>query len=369
MNVLHFSKTYFPDNYGGVENVIYQISEDGFKHGIHSEVLFLSNRGSNRNEKINNHITHRSNLDIYLASTGFSLSVFKDFSELASSADIVHYHFPWPFMDAVHFLTRIKKPTVVTYHSDIIKQKHLYQFYKPLMFLFLNNVNRVVATSSNYLKTSSVLDKLKSKVDIIPIGINDCSCTSHSTELLSKWKRKIGSRFFLFIGAFRYYKGLHILLEAMKYTDFPVVLVGVGALEKDLKSQAESLNLKNIHFLGALPNEDKCVLLKLCYCVVFPSHLRSEAFGITLVEGAMYGKPLISSEIGTGTTYINIHNETGLVVPPSDPIALREAMTRLWNSPALAFQLGRNARARYETLFTADQMVKQYADLYHSLLS
>ena len=337
--------------------------------GIQSEVLSLSYRGSSRNERIENHLTHRSNLNFYVSSTGFSASVFRDFSELANNADIIHYHFPWPFMDIVHFLCRIKKPTVVTYHSDIIKQKYLYHLYKPLMYLFLNNANRIVATSSNYLKTSRVLNKVKHKVDIIPIGINDCSYGSHSPQLLSKWKRILGSRFFLFIGAFRYYKGLHILLEAMKYTDFPVVLVGVGALEKKLKSQAESLNLKNIHFLGALPNEDKCVLLKLCYCVVFPSHLRSEAFGITLVEGAMYGKPLISSEIGTGTTYINIHNETGLVVPPSDPIALREAMTRLWNSPALAFQLGRNARARYETLFTADQMVKQYADLYHSLLS
>ena len=72
-------------------------------------------------------------------------------------------------------------------------------------------------------------------------------------------------------------------------------------------------------------------MFELCFAVLFPSHLRSEAFGISLLEGAMYGKPLISSEIGTGTTYINIDKETGLVVPPSDPIALREAMDFLWN--------------------------------------
>jgi glycosyltransferase involved in cell wall biosynthesis len=84
--------------------------------------------------------------------------------------------------------------------------------------------------------------------------------------------------------------------------------------------------LSTIHFLGFLSNEDKVALLTLCYAVLFPSHLRSAAFGISLLEGAMYGKPLISSEIGTGTSFINIANETGLVVQPSDPLALRQAM-------------------------------------------
>ena len=47
----------------------------------------------------------------------------------------------------------------------------------------------------------------------------------------------------------------------------------------------------------------------------------------------MYGKPLISSEIGTGTSYININNETGIVVPPCDPTGLRQAMDYLWDNP------------------------------------
>jgi rhamnosyl/mannosyltransferase len=106
----------------------------------------------------------------------------------------------------------------------------------------------------------------------------------------------------------------------------------------------------------------------LCYGVVFPSHLRSEAFGISLLEGAMYGKPMISSEIGTGTTFVNIGNETGLVVPPSDPAALRQAMTYLWNHPEEAAEKGRKAEQRYWDHFTADKMVKAYVDLYKSLV-
>ena len=103
--------------------------------------------------------------------------------------------------------------------------------------------------------------------------------------------------------------------------------------------------------------------------VVFPSHLRSEAFGISLLEGAMYGKPLISSEIGTGTSYINVAGKTGLVVPPSDPQALRAAMQFLWEHPVEATGMGAQARARYEQYFTADEMMAAYAKLYRHLLA
>jgi glycosyltransferase involved in cell wall biosynthesis len=105
-------------------------------------------------------------------------------------------------------------------------------------------------------------------------------------------------------------------------------------------------------------------LLTLCYAMAFPSHLRSEAFGISLLEGAMYGKPMISSEIGTGTSYINIDGDTGLVVPPSDPAAFGNAMRTLWEDPALAAAMGQRAGERYRALFTNEKMAADYAELY-----
>jgi rhamnosyl/mannosyltransferase len=117
-----------------------------------------------------------------------------------------------------------------------------------------------------------------------------------------------------------------------------------------------------------LSEQEKADLMTLCYGVVFPSHLRSEAFGISLLEGAMYGKPMISSEIGTGTTFINIAGETGLVVPPSNPVALRKAMRQLWENPEQAAEMGKRAEARYWEYFTAETMVQSYADLYKKLV-
>lgn len=366
--ILHFFKTYYPQTMGGIEQVIFQLAEGSIAHGHHAEVLYLSRRGTARGEPFANHLTHRSRLDLELASTGFSLSALSDFADLARQADLIHYHFPWPYMDVAHFATRVRKPAVLTYHSDIVKQKALLRLYQPLMHRFLSSVDRIVATSPNYVASSATLQRYRDKVSIIPIGLDRSTYPEPSADRLVLWRSRLGERFFLFVGALRYYKGLAFLLDALRDTPLPVVIVGGGPMEAELKAQAERHRLTNVHFLGGLPDEDKVALLSLCYGLVFPSHLRSEAFGISLLEAAMFGKPLISCEIGTGTTYINIAGETGLVVPPADPTALAQAMRSLWEQPVMAAEMGRRNQARFEALFTAEAMVSGYVGLYRELL-
>ena len=368
IKVLHFFKTYYPDSMGGIEQVIFQIAEGTQAHGVEPEVLYLSSRGAARNEPVANHLTHRAKLDLHVASTGFSLSAFKDFAELARQADIVHFHFPWPYMDLVHFATRLNKPTVVSYHSDIVKQKWLLKLYQPLMNRFFSSVDRIVASSPNYAAHSPVLTQFKDKVSIIPYGLDRSTYPKASAEKLAYWRQRLGERFFLFVGALRYYKGLDYLLEAARISGLPVVIMGGGFLEQQLRQQASDAGLSQVQFLGGLPDEDKVALLELCYAFTFPSHLRSESFGISLLEAAMYGKPLISCEMGSGTTFINLADQTGLVVPPRDAPALAQAMQRLWDDPAQAQAMGAAAQQRFEDVFTASAMAKAYAELYRSLL-
>ena len=368
LKVLHFYKTYYPDTVGGVEQVINQIARSTAMLGIHTEVLSLSSRPVDRTIEINGHRAHRARLNFEIASTGFSMSVFLRFSQLLKQVDIVHYHYPWPFMDLVHFATRVKIPTIVTYHSDIVRQQTLLKLYRPLQRKFLTSVDKIVSTSPNYFETSPVLSRYSNKTVVVPIGLDKLTYPTPSSQLLEKWRDQLPERFFLFVGMLRYYKGLHILLNALCDLDYPVVIVGSGPVEIELKEHAAQLKLKNIRFLGVLSDESKVALFKLCYAVVFPSHLRSEAFGISLLEGAMYGKPMISSEIGTGTSYINIHQETGLVIPPSDPLALSQAMSLLWNNPMMVEKMGLQAEKRYWSFFTAERMALQYADIYKELL-
>ncbi len=366
MKILHFYKSYFPYNMGGIEQVINQVAIGVKKLGIETEVLALTDKKPNHTTMVDGHKVHFCHSNFSFASTPFSLEAFSEFSTLVKEADIIHYHFPYPFTDILHFCFRVKKPTIVTYHLDIVKQKHLLSLYRPLMNHFLKNVGHIVATSPNYIRTSKILSKFSAKTTVIPIGLDKNTYPQLSQEKLAYWSKKFPKRFFLFIGVFRYYKGLHILLEAAKYNDYPIVIIGSGPMEKQLKEQAQNLDLNNIYFLGALDHEDKVALLKLCYSLVFPSHLRSEAFGISLLEGAMYGKPLISCEIGTGTTYINIDKETGMVVEANQPQKLHKAMKYLWDNQKEAKEMGKMAEIRYHKLFTAKQMAKSYADLYRS---
>ena len=354
---------------GGIEQVISQIARGSRCLGIESDVLSLSPNPFPSTIEIDGYKVHRVKLNIEIASTGFSLAAFSRFSLLAKQADVIHYHYPWPFMDVVHFASRVHKPTVVTYHSDIIRQNRLLALYQPLQRCFLASVSRIVATSSNYVNSSKLLERYKSKLSVIPIGLDISSYPQPEEARLNFWRQQVGESFFLFVGVLRYYKGLHILLEASRGQNFPIVIVGSGPIEQELKILAQKLKLTHVKFLGYLPELDKVALLKLCLGVLFPSHLRSEAFGIALLEGAMYGKPMISSEIGTGTTYINIENETGLVVPPSDPDALRRAMRYLWEHPYESALMGKKAKERYWQHFTARKMVDSYANLYREIAS
>jgi len=368
MKVLHFYKTYLPDTIGGVEQMINQIVLGVADLGVASEVLSLSLSVVEKTIEVDGHVVHRCRSNFEVASTPFSASAFKQFRQLALGVDLIHYHFPFPFSDIVHFATQVKKPTLVSYHSDIVKQKWLSKLYKPLTHHFLSDIDHIVASSPNYLESSDTLSRFKHKASVIPFGLNKSSYPKATIKKLNAWREKFGPRFFLFVGVMRYYKGLHILVEAACNANYPIVILGSGPEEANLKEQVEKLGIKNIHFTGFLPDEDKVALLELCYAVVFPSHLRSEAFGISLLEGAMYGKPLISCEIGTGTTYINIDKETGVVVPPNDPVALRQAMDYLWNNSKEALAMGVRAEARYRKLFTAERMAQSYAALYEKLL-
>jgi glycosyltransferase involved in cell wall biosynthesis len=368
MRVLHFYKTYLPDSMGGIEQVIFQLCDSTDRMSIDNTVLALSANPSAAPVQIRQHVVHQSRMDFQLASTGFSYSVLKKFRELAAEADVINYHFPWPFMDVVHFCSAVKKPYVVTYHSDIVRQRHLLTLYRPLMRRFLDGADRIVAASPNYVHTSDVLKQYPDKTRVITYGLNKNSYPQPDAQRMAEWKARLGERFFLFVGVMRYYKGLHILLDALKGVDYPVVIMGAGPLEKQLHAQAAALGLRHVHFLGRLGDEDKVALLELSYAIVFPSHLRSEAFGISLLEGAMFGKPMISSEIGTGTSYINIHDETGLVVPPSNPDAFREAMRTLWENPTQAQAMGAKAEARYRQLFTSEEMGRKWVQLYEELL-
>lgn len=371
MKVLHVYRTYFPDSQGGLEEVIRQICLASGSHGVQSRVFTLSDEPFP-------HTLPRVEADVIrvrktfeIASCGFALTGMRRFAREVKWADIVHYHYPWPFSDLMYLMVGRQRPAILTYHSDIVRQQFLLSVYRPLMTRYLDAMNMIVATSPNYFATSEVLAGYADKVEVIPIGLDEPSYppSDEQNRDLARARERYSGDFFLFVGVLRYYKGLHILLDAMQGAPYKVVIVGSGPVETELRRQAMRLGLDNVIFAGFVSDREKMALFRLCRAVVFPSYLRSEAFGVTLLEGAMSSRPLISAEVGSGTSHVNIHGETGLVVPPGNSRALREAMDDLYRDADKARRMGARARLRYEQLFTGHRMGERYADAYHRILA
>lgn len=364
--ILHIYKSYYSKDYGGVGQVIHQIAKASYQQGFKHEVLVLHEGKTIEQVEYPEALVHYIPQDIDLLSTPMSWRYVNKYRQLVKQADLVHYHFPYPVADLLHTLFRPKCPSLVSYHSDVVKQKLALKLYTPLMNCFLARVDKVVAACDNYRNSSPVLQRFKDKTAVVPYGVDERCAGTVSEDLLADLKQRYGEGFFFFMGALRYYKGLSYLIEAAKKTGLPVVIAGCGGIEAELKAQTQGVS--NIHWAGRVSDEEKAGLFQLSKAFLFPSHLRSEAFGISLIEACMYGKPMISAEIGTGTTFVNQADETGLVVEPANAEALAEAMLSLSQSAELCERFGRNARQRFEALFTADRMSDSYIKLYRELL-
>lgn len=369
MRVLQFYRTYMPETHGGLEEAIRQICLGTAGYDIEQRVLTLARVPRIETLSLPEAEVTRVPLHFEPASCSMGLGMFRAYRDAARWADILHLHYPWPFADLVHLLSGVNKPVVLTYHSDIIRQQSLERLYAPLRALFFRKVSRVVATSPNYIKSSRFLQKLERPAELVPLGLNADSYKAASAEALAEVSRRYGDQFFLFVGVLRYYKGLHTLVEAAARTGLPVVIAGDGPEARSLRRQATALGANSVHFAGFVSNDIKQALFARCRAVAFPSCQRSEAFGMTLLEGQLHHKPLISCEIGTGTSYVNIDGETGLVVAANDPVAFGNAMRTLADDPGLAARLGAAGRARLDYQFSGDGIGEQYARIYHDVLA
>lgn len=366
LRVLHIYRTYFPQSRGGIEEAIRQICLGTASSQVNANIFYLSpDRQSHEHLPEAYVSTARAYLTIASCDIG-AWSAIQKARELARRCDVIHIHYPWPFADLlVPWILKKNQALIVTYHSDIVRQGWLNRLYSPLRNYLLNKATRIVATSPNYLKSSPVLRGYFSKTQVIPLSLGPSP--SISTNKLDEWQEKLPFRFFLFVGVMRYYKGLDYLIEAARLSNRDIVLIGDGPEKTRLKKLAS--DLKHVHFLGALDDEDKLAILQLSHSMVFPSHLRSEAFGVSLLEAARAKKSMITCDIQTGTSWVNQDQVTGLVIPPANSVALAQAMNTLATDIRLNKQYGEQAYERWQAHFQTHQIGEAYRKLYDEALS
>lgn len=373
MRVLHVYKTYFPDPPGGLQEAIRQIALATQPFGIESRIFALTPSQVTADVSRPEGVVIRSHSWAAPASCDLGgVNAFLRFAHAADWADVINFHFPWPFADVLRFIVRPDSKSVLTYHSDIVRQRWLGKFYSPLMKNMLRSVGAVVATSPAYAITSPILSQLGvcEKVRVIPLGITEESYPPLGDEaILSRLGIYAGEPYFIFIGVLRYYKGLHTLVQSAHQVGAKLVLAGSGPEGESLKRLAQDLGADNVLFAGQVTDAEKVALIKNSTALVLPSHLRSEAFGMVLVEAAMLGRPIVSCEIGTGTSFVNLDGESGFVIPPEEPQALADSLCSLLSNPELVTKLGQGARARYERMFSGPALGLAYSNLYQDVIS
>jgi rhamnosyl/mannosyltransferase len=304
------------------------------------------------------------------ASTPLSFAMLQQARTL--KADVVNLHMPYPPGDLAALAIK-HAPLVLTYHSDIVRQRRLLQLYRPLLEMTLRRSTRIIATSEPYIQSSPFLRRHAAKCRVVPLSVDAARfanvADAEASIIRRRYTQSPDESLILSVGVLRYYKGLHILLDAMTQLEATLVIVGAGPEEQRLRDLAQAFGVaRRVHFTGRVADADLPAYYRAADLFVLPSHLRAEAFGIVQLEAMAAALPVISTELGTGTSVVNQHGVTGFVVPPSEPLRLATAMRVLLSNPELRRQLGQQARQRINDNFTHERMIDRTLAVYAEAL-
>lgn len=383
MKIVQTNKAYYP-KVGGIETTITTLSEGLVKYfGLEVEVLTCNHKVFYKeiSETINNVSVKYLPTYGFLYSLPISPNYFGALSRL--SGDILHIHEPFPLADlSVLMNSKIKsnfKKIVVSWHSDIVRQKWILKFYKRYINSFLYMVDKIIVSNPQLIVNSDFLPKYENKCVIIPIGVNldwaidkniKINCNEYNNyQNLNEFRKD--KNLILFVGRLVYYKGINYLIEAMRYVDNAVLLIiGSGPLKKEIYRMISKYKLEEkIKVISEVDRKILEYFYKNCDLLVLPSIRKSETYGIVQIEAMACKKPVICTEIGTGTSYINQDGVTGLVVPPENSFALASAINKILNDEKLRLFFSENAKIRAFNEFTDYKMVEKTFELYKSLLN
>ncbi len=284
----------------------------------------------------------------------------------ALQADVNVVHVPNPTAELSFLLSRPRGKLVVRYQSDVVRQAVAMKVYRPFLMKFLSKADIILAASERYLNTSSTLQPFRDKCRVVPLGVVPEEFDAPDPARIQALRDVHGGGFVLFFGRHRYYKGLDYLVKAAQDIDAPVVIAGTGPERSRIEALAKDLEV-DIDFVGELSHEDLVVHLHACDVVAFPSIERSEAFGLSMLEAHATGTPVVATTLGTGVEFVNLHEETGLNVPPRDPGALATAINALLRDPDLRARFGARARERVRAEFDARRIARAEFEIYQEV--
>jgi glycosyltransferase involved in cell wall biosynthesis len=381
VKILHLYKDY-PPILGGIENHVQLLAGGQAARGHNVTVLVTNPDGLKTTLAVENGVrVIRAARLATVAST--PLSVALPWHLLRQQPDVVHLHYPYPVGEVCEWLLRRGRAVVLSYHADVVRQATIMRYYLPVLVRVLRWVDTIVIGSPP-MRRSALLAEHQAKLNLIPYGIPLTRVRSHiaagsagadftpvtqAPDSSTPPHLRSSAPLLLFVGRLRYYKGLDTLIRALPQIAARLLIVGIGPMEAEWRALATETGVADrVTWLGEAPDADLPALYHLADLFVLPASHPSEAFGLVQVEAMAAGLPVVCTELGTGTSYVNQNGVTGIVVPPRDPAALAGAINSLLADSGRRAALGAAAYARVAAEFDLDVMVSRVLALYGQIL-
>lgn len=287
--------------------------------------------------------------------------------------DLFHLHLPDPLSHLTSMLLPGNVPRVLSWHSDIVRQKRLLRLYQPFLSRLVCQADALVAATQAHFDSSTQIpdDVPLARRHVIPYGLDytPLQLDARTMVLRDELRSRARGRGLVFaMGRHVYYKGFEVLIEALAHTDAYLVLGGDGPLRSQLEQQAASMGLSDrVFFSGRIPEEDLAAYFHACDVFCLPSVEPSEAFGLVQLEAMACGKPVVCTQLNNGVNVVNVHGQTGFAVPVRDPVTLGQCIAKLLRDDTLRHQLGAQALRHIEQ-YSVPAMTASHIKLYQELL-
>ncbi len=362
LRVVHVGK-FYPPHPGGMESHLELLCRTT-KDEVDVEVVVSADGPRTVRETVDGVPVTRVGTRLTLASASFNPGMANAIRR--ADADVVHFHHPNPTAVLSYFAARPRGRLVVTYHSDIVRQKVLGSLVSPLIHALLRRADAIIASSPRYAASSPVLRKHAERVRVLPFGIDADELGRFDPAEVERIRAAYGERIVLGAGRLVYYKGFEYLVRAIRHLDAHLLIAGDGPLRASLQALASELGVaERVTLLGAVA--DLRPVYHAADVFALPAVARSEAFGIVQMEAMACGLPVVNTSLDTGVPFVSPHGVTGLTVPPADADALAAALATLLGDAALRRRMGEAGRLRVAGELSAGRMAERTLAVYREV--
>ena len=370
----------FPPIGGGGAKATFKISYELARMGLDVYVLTSKFRDAKTEETISGIRIFRVPVKrkrVDFASTPemftFVLSAFPTLLNLLKreKIDIIHTFFGLP-CGALSFFAKkfFQTPYIIRMGGSDVPRFNPYRFktsfkaLKPPLLKIWQNAATLVAVSDGLRRLALKADP-KANIIVIPNGVD---IEKFKPMLIPKSKEN----HILFVGRLdSYRKGVQFLLQALKKLNekklpCKLTVIGDGPYRPRLEKIARDLNLKNIEFLGYIPNKRLPIYYNQADVFVLPSC--SEGMSNVILEAMACGLPVIATSVG-GNPELVENGKTGLLIPPENVDALYNSLMKLLQDENTKEKMGKSGRKKVKDHFTWDKIAKEYLRLYELILT